>query len=385
MSNLTKEEVKRYQRHLVLKGFGPDAQLKLKEAKVLVVGAGGLGCPALLYLAAAGIGTIGILDADSLDVSNLQRQVLYTGEDIGKSKAIAASERLQRLNPLPTYNTHNTRISSANALSIITNYDVVVDGTDNFPTRYLLNDACVILGKPLVYGSILEFEGQVAVLNQRLNDGSFSPNYRDLFPQPPPPEAVPNCEQAGVLGVLPGIIGSMQANEVIKLLTGFGETLAGKLLIFDSADMSQTIIKFADKGLRGTIKTLIDYEDFCGISRGKNKSLNTNEPQSMKEVTAQELKDLKDSGADFQLIDVREPYEYDICNLEGELIPMSEIPANVDKIAKDKKVVIHCRSGKRSGDMLLWLEKNHGFENLYNLKGGILAWARDVDPEMPTY
>jgi molybdopterin/thiamine biosynthesis adenylyltransferase/rhodanese-related sulfurtransferase len=384
MSNLTIEDRKRYQRHLILKGFGSDGQEKLKNAKVLVVGAGGLGSSALLYLAAAGVGTLGILDFDVVDITNLQRQVLYTMDDIGKGKAESASNRLGLLNPLVRYQVHSVKISSVNALDLIARYDIVLDGTDNFPTRYLLNDACVLLGKPLVYASILEFEGQLAVFNARLADGSYSANYRDLFPEPPPPESVPNCEQAGVLGVLPGVMGALQANEIIKLIAGIEEPLVNRLLIFDAASTIQTLINIADRGAKKAIKSLIDYEDFCGISQGKNKSLNTNQ-QSMKEVTVQELQKLKDSGADFQLIDVREPYEYDICNLEGELIPMSEIPNNVDKIAKNKKVVIHCRSGKRSGDMLLWLEKNHGFENLYNLKGGILAWAKEIDPEMPTY
>jgi adenylyltransferase/sulfurtransferase len=384
MSNLTTSELKRYQRHLVLKGFGLSGQQKLKDARVLVIGTGGLGSPALLYLVAAGVGRVGVLDFDNIDITNLQRQILFSENNVGDQKAKVAAERLALLNSDIELIVHSTKLTSGNALEIFSDYDVVVDGTDNFPTRYLINDACVILNKTMVYGSILEFEGQVAVFNYRFPDGKFSANYRDLFPNPPNAETVPNCEQAGVLGVLPGIIGSMQANEVIKIITGIGNPLASKLLIFDSLDMSQTIIAIPERGSRDTIKTLIDYEDFCGISQGKNKSLVTNK-HGMKEVTVQELQKLKDSGSDFQLIDVREPYEYDICNLEGELIPMSEIPNNVDKIEKNKKVVIHCRSGKRSGDMLLWLEKNHGFDNLYNLKGGILAWAREIDPEMPTY
>jgi sulfur-carrier protein adenylyltransferase/sulfurtransferase len=384
MSELTSNDLKRYQRHLNLKGFGLHGQLRLKQARVMVVGAGGLGCPVLLYLSAAGIGTLGIIDSDVVDLSNLQRQVLYTVDDVAKPKAAVAAERLKLLNPSIEYFVYNVKLRSENALQILKDYDVIVDGTDNFPARYLINDACILLNKPLVYGSILQFEGQLAVFNFRQADGSHSSNYRDLFPEPPPPDTVPNCEQAGVLGVLPGIIGSMQANEVIKIITGIGEPLANRLLLFDSSDMSQMMIQIPSRGSANAVKTLIDYDHFCGISQEKNKSLATNQPV-MKEVTVQELQELKNSGTDFQLIDVREPYEYDICNLEGELIPMSEIPNNVDKISKDKKVVIHCRSGKRSGDMLLWLEKNHGFTNLYNLKGGILAWARDIDPEMPTY
>ena len=381
---LTAEETRRYSRHLVLQDFGIDCQIKLKNAKVLVVGAGGLGCPALLYLAAAGVGTLGIIDGDDLELSNLQRQVLYNMNDIGKNKATAASHRLAGLNPHIKITHYPLRFHSGNALEIIRNYDLVVDGTDNFPTRYLINDACVLLDKPFVYASILQYEGQVAVFNVRDNTGVFSANYRDIFPEPPSAESVPNCEQAGVLGVLPGILGCMQANEAIKIITGIGEPLRNLLLIFDSATMQQILIRIADRQTREKITGLIDYEDFCGISAEKNKSLN-DKLLTMKEVTVRELKKLMDSKADFQLIDVREPHEYEICHLNGELIPMSDIPHNVDKIAKDKQVVIHCRSGKRSGDMLLWLEKNHGFTNLYNLKGGILAWARDIDPEFPTY
>ena len=362
-----------------------EKQVLLKGSKVLVVGAGGLGSPALLYLTAAGIGTIGIADHDKVDITNLQRQVLYTMDDIGNNKAECAARKLKQLNPLLSFKSYTQRITSANALEILADYDIILDGTDNFPTRYLLNDACVLLNKPLVYGSILKFEGQVAAFNILKADSTRSCNYRDLFPEPPAPESVPNCEQAGVLGVLPGIIGSMQANEVIKIITGLGEPLTDKLLIFDSLTLEQTIIKVKSHGSANTVKRLIDYEDFCGISHQKNKSLDENPNRNMKEVTVQELKKLMDSGADFQLIDVREPHEYEICNLSAELIPMSEIPHNVDKISKDKQVILHCRSGKRSGDMLLWLEKNHGFKNLYNLKGGVLAWSREIDPSMPQY
>jgi adenylyltransferase/sulfurtransferase len=384
MAKLTNDELIRYSRHLILDEFGISAQEKLKDAKVLVVGAGGLGCPALLYLAAAGVGTLGIADDDNVNLSNLQRQILFTICDIGKNKSLSAAERLTLLNPEIKLVTHPVKLTSLNALEIISNYDVVVDGSDNFPTRYLLNDACVLRSKTLVYGSILKFEGQVAVFNYKKPDGLFSVNYRDLFPEPPDPTTVPNCEQAGVLGVLPGIIGSMQANEVIKVVTGIGEPLTNKLVILDALSMALTTILLPDKKARNTIQTLIDYDDFCGISERKNKSLNT-KTTIMKEITVQELQQLKESGADFQLIDVREPNEYDICNIDGELIPLNEIPNNADKIAKDKKVVVHCRSGKRSGDAITWLEKNKGYENLYNLKGGILAWANEIDSDMPTY
>jgi adenylyltransferase/sulfurtransferase len=385
MVSLSQEELRRYSRHIALRKFGIEGQKKLKASKVVVIGAGGLGSPVLLYLAAAGIGTLGIVDEDELDISNLQRQVLYVTEDTKKSKATLAEIKLRALNPHLNFEAVTRRITSQNAIEILKRFDVVVDCTDNFATRYLLNDACVLLDKPLVYGSILEFEGQVAVFNYLKNDGTRSSNYRDLFSMPPSPGAVQNCEEAGVIGVLPGLIGTLQANEVIKIVCGIGEPLVNKLLIFDSLSVEQTIIGIPDRNARATIKTLIDYEDFCGISPDKNKYLNANQNSIMKEVTVQELKNLKDAHADFQLIDVREPHEYEICNLDGELIPMSEIPYNVDKISKDKKVVIHCRSGKRSGDMLLWLEKNHGFQNLYNLKGGILAWAKEIDPTMPMY
>jgi molybdopterin/thiamine biosynthesis adenylyltransferase/rhodanese-related sulfurtransferase len=378
VSKLSPEEIKRYSRHLVLREFGSEGQLKLKQARVLVVGAGGLGCPALLYMAAAGVGTIGIMDFDVVQESNLQRQILFSMEDIGINKAIVASNHLRALNPLISITSYPLRLTSQNALSIIRDYDLVIDGSDNFPTRYLVNDACVLLNKAFVYGSVLEYEGQVSVFNVLVNS-QYSSNYRDLFQAPPLPDKVPNCEQAGILGVLPGIIGSIQANEAIKVLTGIGEPLVDKLLLLDSLTMETTLIKIQNKQARLEIKNLIDYEDFCGISEKKIKSL------GMKEITVQELQDLQQSGSDFQLIDVREPHEYDICHIEGELIPLAEVPHNIDKISKAKKVVIYCRSGGRSGQIIQWLEKNHQLDNLYTLKGGILAWAREIDPTMPTY
>lgn len=372
--NFNSAEINRYSRHFVLPGFGEGAQLKLKKAKVLVVGAGGLGCPVLLYLAAAGVGEIGIVDFDMVSESNLQRQILFTIDDLRKNKAACAGTRLSSLNPHVSFKPFSQKLSSTNALEILKGYDLVIDATDNFPTRYLVNDACVLLGVPLVYGSIFRYEGQVAVFNMQ---GSL--NYRDLYPTPPAPGSVPDCEQGGVLGVLAGIIGSIQANEAIKVITGIGEPLVGKLLILDSLTLETQIITLTDRHERNNIKKLIDYDDFCGINEKKKENL------SMKEVTVQELKALKDSGADFQLIDVREPHEYDICNLEGELIPQAEIPHNTDKISTSKKVVIHCRSGARSGNMVQWLEKNKGYTNLYNLKGGILAWAKEIDTSIPTY
>lgn len=386
MNGLSKEELQRYSRHAILPGFGLDGQIKLKQSSILVVGAGGLGCPALLYLTAAGIGTLGIIDNDIISLSNLQRQVLYNSDQIGKLKAEAAVEQLSRLNPEVRLIAIAEKLTSANALTIINDYDLVIDGSDNFPTRYLINDACVMLNKPFVYGSILKYEGQLSVFNFKKANGLFSTNYRDLFPTPPDPKSVPNCEEAGVLGVLPGIIGTMQAAESIKIITGMSAPLYDQLLIYDSETMQQNVIGIKNHNSRDTISTLIDYDLFCGKSQRKSKSLRPDANEiKMKEISVEELKELIDSGSDFQLIDVREPHEYDICNLDGELIPMGQIPQNLDKISKDKQVILHCRSGKRSGDVITWLEKNHQFTNLYNLEGGILAWARDIDPDMPTY
>ncbi len=376
--SLTPKEVARFHRHLILNEFGSEKQERLKNSSVLVVGAGGLGSPVLLYLAAAGVGKIGIVDSDNVDNSNLQRQVIFDEADIGKNKAEASTWALHKKNSLSSYRSYPFRITSENALELMKGYNIVVDCTDNFATRYLLNDACVLLGIPLVYGSILKFEGHVAVFNLTTAEG-YSSNYRDIFPEPPDPVSVPNCEQAGVIGILPGIIGCLQANEVLKVLTGIGEPLADKLLIFDALYLDQTIVSIKSLNSRAQITSLIDYEAFCSNSKTDHKQ------NTMKEITVQELKEMMDSGADFQLIDVREPHEYDICNLEGELIPQAEIPRNVEKISRDKKVVVHCRSGARSGNMVQWLEANHKFENLYNLKGGILAWAREIDPEMPSY
>ncbi|MGE0589740.1 MAG: molybdopterin-synthase adenylyltransferase MoeB [Cyclobacteriaceae bacterium] len=367
------KELERYSRHLVLPDFGLDGQKKLKGASVLVVGAGGLGCPALQYLVAAGIGTIGILDFDTVSESNLQRQVLYGTEDIGKSKSRQAVKKLSQLNPYVSLTAIETKIHSSNALDILKPYDVVMDCTDNFQTRYLLNDACVLLDKPLIYGSIFRYEGQVAVFNFKQ-----SANYRDLYPAPPSAGSVPNCEEGGVLGVLPGVMGSLQANEAIKIITGLGEPLSGKLLIVDMLTLETRVVNFPNQNQRNSIKKLIDYDAFCGVQQTKP------DPE-MKEITVEELKKLKDEGKDFQLIDVREMYEIEICHIDGEHIPLGEIPHNVDRISKDRQVIIHCRSGSRSGNTVKWLEKNHQFENLYNLKGGILAWADQIDPSMSKY
>ena len=371
--NFSNEELILYSRHFVLPDFGSEGQRKLKNSTVFVIGAGGLGCSVLLYLAAAGVGSITIIDDDVVSLSNLQRQILFTTDDLNLSKAETAAKKISSLNPTIKVNFIRARLSTENALTLLALADVIVDCSDNFPTRYLVNDACVLLDKPLVYGSVFRYEGQVAVFNYKQGV-----NYRDFYPLPPDPQSVPNCEEGGVLGVLTGIIGSIQANETLKILAGFGEPLSGHVLVFDSMTLESLRIKIANQNSRKSINSLINYDEFCGVPH-------RNQNSTMKEVTVQELKALLDSGADFQLIDVREPHEFDICNLEGELIPQGDIPGSVERISKDKQVVIHCRSGARSGNMVLWLEKNHGFTNLYNLKGGVLAWAKEIDTSMPTY
>ncbi len=378
----TKEELERYNRHIIIPEFGLAAQQKLKAAKVLVVGSGGLGSPVLLYLAAAGIGTIGIVDFDVVDDSNLQRQVLFGVNEIGKPKVEAAKQRLQALNPHIEFVLYNTQLTSQNALDIIKDYDVVADGTDNFPTRYLVNDACVLLGKPNIYASIFQFEGQVSVFNYRNANGDLGPNYRDLYPTPPPPGLVPSCAEGGVLGVLPGIIGSLQALEVIKVITGVGEPLAGRFYIFDALSFESRTFNISrrdDNPLNGknpTITQLIDYEQFCGV-----KAIET----PVKEITPAALYELQVKGEPFQLIDVREPYEYDIVNIGAELIPLATVAEQADKINKDQPVIVHCKMGGRSAKAIRELEEKFGFTNLYNLKGGIIAYIDEVQPELTKY
>ncbi len=369
---LTQKELERYSRQLALSGFGIRGQEKLKGASVLVIGAGGLGCPVLLYLAAAGVGRIGIVDFDRVQESNLQRQILFTIADIGRNKAETAAERLLKLNPGITSQAYPVRLTPDNAADIISLYDIVVDGTDNFSTRYLINDACVVLKKPLVYGSILQYEGQLAVFNVPMNASDWSANYRDIFPEPPDESEIPNCAEAGVLGVLPGIIGCLMATEAVKLITGTGTPFINRLLLLDTLTLQMNAISIPKRYSNANIQILPDYNVIC----------NTQKSMSMKEITVQELKAMLDAGEDFQLIDVREPYESEQATLGGELIPMSQIPFSIDRIFRDKKVIIHCRSGARSGNIIQWLEKNHGFDNLYNLRGGILAWAREVDPTL---
>lgn len=386
----SKEELGHYSRHLSIPEIGMEGQKKLKAAKVLAVGTGGLGAPMLQYLAAAGVGTIGIVDFDKIEASNLHRQVLFGASDIGRPKVEVAKERLQQINPHITINTHETRLTSENALDILKDYDIVADGTDNFPTRYLVNDACVMLDKPNVYGSIFQFEGQVSVFNYVDKDGNRGPNYRDMFAEPPPAGLVPNCAEAGVLGVLPGIIGCLQANEVIKIATGAGDVLSGKLFLFDALNFSTrkvNITKNPDNPLTGKnpeITELIDYEAFCGVgSNGSPEEIKEN--QEVREVSVKEYKSWVESGESVQLIDVREPYEYEIAQIGGELIPLKKVSQNADKISRDKKVVVHCRSGKRSADAIKELQDKYRFDNLYNLKGGILAWSEEIDETVPQY
>jgi sulfur-carrier protein adenylyltransferase/sulfurtransferase len=375
---LSPAERARYSRHLVIPEFGLRGQQLLKGAKVLVIGAGGLGAPLLLYLAAAGVGTLGIVDFDRIEESNLQRQVLFTTADLGQLKAEVTAGRLRALNPHCQVQVHAQRLEAGNALALVQDYEVIADATDNFLTRYLINDACVLAGRPLVYGSIYRFEGQVSVFNALQADGRRSPHYRDVFPVP---GAAPNCAESGVIGTLPGIIGTWQANEVIKLITGLGEPLAGKLLLFDALTNETRLIKYRHRPETAPVVALSPQPDAtCSITETNNLS-----EKSMKEVTVQELKALMDSNADFQLIDVREPHEYQIANLGGELIPLGQVDAQADKIARDKQVVVHCRSGARSGNAIQFLEQKYGLQNLYNLKGGILAWSDQIDPAVPKY
>lgn len=375
----SKGELERYSRHLIIPEFNIEGQRRLKNSKVLVVGSGGLGSPLLLYLTAAGVGTIGVLDFDVVDESNLQRQVLFSVDDVGNPKVSAAITRLRGLNPNINFIAHDVKLTSDNALDIIADYDLVADGTDNFPTRYLVNDACVILGKTNVYGSIFRFEGQVSVFNHENSQGERGPHYRDLFPVPPPPGLVPSCAEGGVIGVLPGIIGSLQANEVIKVLTGLGDPLSGRLFLFDALTFETRTLKIhKDPQLEPVVK-LIDYQAFCGLDASAEEKI------AVKEISVMDFEKLKDQGIPYQLIDVREPYEFEIAQMNGQLIPLGGIEEAVDQISSDKKVIVHCRSGARSAQAISKLEKKFGFTNLYNLKGGILAYADQVDNSLAKY
>src|SRR5438874_490071 len=377
---LSNEEILRYSRHLIMPEVGMEGQQKLKAAKVLCIGTGGLGSPLALYLTAAGVGTLGLVDFDVVDYTNLQRQIIHSTPDVGRPKLDSAEEKLRALNPYVDIRKFETRLTSANALEIFREFDVIADGTDNFPTRYLVNDACVLSGKPNVYGSIFRFEGQASVFATK--DG---PCYRCLYPEPPPPGLVPSCAEGGVLGILPGLVGVMQATEVIKLILGAGEPLIGRLLLIDALGMKFRELKLRKNpdcpacGTHPTITQLIDYNEFCGI-RGEEKPVETGVP----EVQVEELKRRLDAGEDIFVLDVREPHEYQICNINGYLIPLGDLPKRVHELDSSREIVAHCRSGVRSAKAVNFL-RQAGFKKVHNLAGGILAWADRVDPKMPKY
>jgi len=378
---LSKEENQRYSRHLIMPEVGMEGQLKLAKAKVLMIGAGGLGAPLGLYLAAAGVGRLGIVDFDVVDYTNLQRQITFSTNDVGRPKIQAAKERLAGMNPSIRIDTYETRLTSSNALDIFRDYDIIVDGTDNFPTRYLVNDACVLLNKPNVYGSIFRFEGQTTVFHY-----PGGPCYRCLYPEPPPPGLVPSCAEGGVLGVLPGIVGALQAMETIKLIIGIGEPLNGRLLLFDALGMRFRELRLRRNpacpvcGDHPTIHELIDYEEFCGIRGEEVVPVTTGIP----EITPLELKARLDRGDDIFILDVREPHEYQICNLHGHLIPLGDLPKRVNELDTATEIVAHCKSGVRSAKAVEFL-KQAGFKKVKNMKGGILAWSDKVDPKVPKY
>jgi len=380
---LSREELARYNRHILLPEVGLEGQQKLKQARVLIIGAGGLGSPACMYLAAAGIGHLGIVDQDLVDASNLQRQILHGTGDVGREKTASARERVGEINPHVNVETYETRLTSKNALEIFRNYDVIVDGTDNFPTRYLVNDACVLLGKPNIYGSIFRFEGQTSVF--WAEKGAC---YRCLYPEPPPPGLVPSCAEGGVLGVLPGIIGSIQANETIKLILGCGEPLINRLLLFDALGMRFRELKLQKDpgclicGEHPTVTTLIDYEDFCGLHQGATSS----PANKVDEISATELKKKLDEGRSVTIIDVREPYEYAIARIPGaRLIPQGHLLDHMDELDPAHDTVLFCRGGGRSARAILDLRASGYTGHMYNLKGGILAWSDEVDPGVPKY
>jgi sulfur-carrier protein adenylyltransferase/sulfurtransferase len=370
-------EFARYSRHIIMPEVGLEGQGKLKSASVLIVGAGGLGTPSATYLAAAGVGRIGIVDFDVIEKSNLHRQVLYTEQDVGESKADVARKRLLEVNPNVSVEVHKVRLDSSNALEILGAYDIILDGTDNFPTRYLVNDACVLLGKPNVYASIFRFEGQASVFYAR-----EGPCYRCLYPEPPPPGLVPSCAEGGVLGVLPGIMGSIQAAETVDLILGKGRPLIGRLLLFDALDMTFKELKLRKNpncsvcGPNPTVKRLIDYEAFCGVEEGLTPDL---------EVTPKQLSELIAHGKDVVLVDVREPWEYEINHIDGSrLIPLDELPKRVNELSTADNIVVNCLSGQRSAQATKFLN-SMGFKKAKNLKGGMRAWVSEVHPEMPTY
>jgi len=383
LPELTTDDLSRYSRHLILPEVGMEGQRKLKAARVLCVGTGGLGSPLALYLAAAGIGTLGLVDFDVVDASNLQRQIIHSTKDIGRKKLDSAAEKLSALNPALNIVKHDTMLSSANAMDILKDYDIVADGTDNFPTRYLVNDACVLLNKPNAYGSIFRFEGQASVFATK--DG---PCYRCLYPEPPPPGLVPSCAEGGVLGILPGLVGVIQATEVIKLILGKGNPLIGRLLLVDALGMRFRELKLRKNpecpvcGENPTVKELIDYEHFCGIvpESKEEKAVKNGIPQ----LSVKDLKQRIDAGEDVFILDVREPYEYQIAQIGGKLIPQNDVPQRLAEIPRDREIVVQCRSGARSQKIAEFL-KQSGYAQVVNLAGGILAWSDEIDPKVQKY
>jgi len=376
-AGLTVEEVRRYSRHLIIPDVGMDGQKRLKNARVLAVGAGGLGSPTLLYLAAAGVGTLGIAEFDVVDESNLQRQIIHGTSDVGKSKGLSAKESIAEINPLVEVVLHETRLDSDNVLDIFSSYDLIVDGTDNFATRYLVNDACVLLDKPYVWGSIFRFDGQVSVFWD-----SHGPNYRDLYPVPPPPGMVPSCAEGGVLGVLCATIGSIQATEAIKLITGIGETLLGRLTVYDALEMTFRTVSIRKDPTAEPVTELIDYDNFCGVVSDA-----ASEAALGSTITVEELKKMIDSGKDFELIDVREPNEYEIVSIPGaKLIPKDQILSGqaLSQLPQNRPIVLHCKSGARSAEALAAVQAA-GFGDAVHVQGGVLAWANRIDTSLPTY
>ena len=383
LPELTTDDLSRYSRHLILPEVGMEGQQKLKAARVLCVGTGGLGSPLAFYLTAAGVGTLGLVDFDVVDASNLQRQIIHSTKDIGRKKLDSAEEKLKALNPAINIVKHETMLTSANAMEILKDYDIVADGTDNFPTRYLVNDACVLLGKPNVYGSIFRFEGQASVFATEAG-----PCYRCLYPEPPPPGLVPSCAEGGVLGILPGLVGVIQATEVIKLILGKGESLVGRLLLVDALSMRFRELKLRKNpecpvcGENPTVTELIDYQHFCGIvpEAPQEASMKNGIPQ----LSVKELKQRMDAGEDVYILDVREPYEYRIAQIGGILIPQTDVPNRLAEIDREREIIVQCRSGVRSQRIAEFL-KQQSYPRVVNLAGGILAWADEIDPKMQKY
>lgn len=384
-SDLTNEQVQRYARHLTLPEVGVAGQKKLRDASILLVGAGGLGSPLAMYLAAAGVGRLGLVDVDVVDFSNLQRQIIHGTKDVGRSKVQSAAETIADINPGVVIDQHHAAFTSTNAMEIAAPYDIVIDGTDNFPTRYLVNDICVLTGKPNCYGSIYRFEGQASVFGY--NGG---PCYRCLYPQPPAPGVVPSCAEGGVLGVLPGIIGTIQATEAIKIILGIGDTLSGRLLLFDALDMAFREMKVRRDpncpvcGDRPSIVEPVDYDSFCGVPSSAAAESAKAKPQSDWDVSPLEVKQKRDANEAFVLLDVREPNEYEICHLGGTLIPLGELLSRLNELDTQTQIVVHCKMGGRSTKAVKLL-REHGFVDVHNLRGGITAWSEQVDPSVPKY